>query len=82
MRRKRSGWWTAGLVLLAIFIGNLLAAELRRWWAPFGAQGVVGFSPVELYLLDIVQLTVGLKIRITLLGGLAGLVALAMSWRR
>ncbi|MBT9258617.1 MAG: hypothetical protein KM310_02490 [Clostridiales bacterium] len=82
MRRRRSGWWTAGLVLLAIFIGNLLAAELRRWWPPLGTEGLLGFSPAELYLLGIVHLTVGLKMHITLLGGVAGLVALALAGRR
>jgi len=83
MRKRRLG---AGAAILFALVGALLGSivgHLLSGVAPWLLRSV-GFgmgSPVSFNLLDILDLTVGIKMEINLAGAIGALLALVLFWK-
>lgn len=77
MRGRNRSWWIIALIVLAgLFIGNLIGEALQNTLPILGRYAPVGFSPQEINLLGVARFTLGVSLRVNLMGALGAIVAL------
>ncbi|MFP4201030.1 MAG: DUF4321 domain-containing protein [Clostridia bacterium] len=83
-RNRRIGDYIVLLVFLALgaFVGDLLG-ELLSPYAPIvGRYARLGFSPVDINLLHLVEFTFGLSFRLNILGAVFGALLIVFLWSK
>ena len=82
-KRGKAGGYLSLILFLALgaFIGDLIGEVLANYVEIFGVYAQLGFSPVNLKLLHLFDLTLGLSLRINMVGALGGMLAVFLWWR-
>ena len=67
---------------LGAFVGDVLGELLSPYAPILGRYGQLGFSPVNVSLLHLVEFTFGIAFRLNILGALlGGILALFLWWK-
>ncbi len=67
---------------LGAFVGDILGELLSPYAPILGRYGQLGFSPVTVNLLHLVEFTFGISFRLNILGALlGGILALFLWWK-
>ena len=82
-KRGKAGGYLSLILFLALgaFIGDLIGEVLANYVAILGVYGQLGFSPVNLSLLNLFDVTFGLNLKVNLMGALGGMLAVFLWWR-
>lgn len=83
-RNHKAGDYVVFFIFLALatFVGDLLG-ELLSPYAPIvGRYARLGFSPVEVSLLHLVEFTFGLSFRLNILGAIFGGLLTLFLWTK
>ena len=84
MRRENrtSSYLTLGLmVIIGAFVGNIVGEVMSSQVPVLSESAKLGFSPVTLTLLNTLDFTVGMNLRLSLLGAV-GAGAGVLLWRK
>jgi len=80
-RRSRSVLLLILIVVLGAFLGDILGRILAPYIPGLGTYASLGFDTIHISLLDLLDLTFGLSLKVNAMGALLALLGIFL-WRR